>query len=281
VADLSGVFDLEGKRNPNVWAFTALGLMIFLIAEIGFTAFRVGNLGALVTSFLFIITIVAGFGFIDNLLFTEGHPLAPSLWLWIGFVFFNIGTLLSGVKFSLLSSATESYLAGILGPDAGILLNIVNWIFASHGETFLILGFSAGIYTIVKNTSLSELSLGVQYFIVSAPPSLIFAFLHGARSLNFLLLAFGINMTWTAILFYGELGDLPGGDIIGASLSLIVGLHLGFNVSSSGGLGVFFDTFFSGLGGTWGRAAALILIYMGLNLVFAVVYLVERSEEVL
>lgn len=268
MVDSSSVFDFEGTPKPNIQNIMGVLLTILMIADIGFTSFRTGNLGALVTGLLFVITVVAAFGFIDNLLLTEGNMFDPSLGFVLGLLALNIGNLLANIKLSLLASATSSYLSGILGADSGILIPLVNTVFAPHGESFLIFGFAAGIYSIVKRTTLKDQSLLIQFFIVSIPPSLMFSVLHGARALSFFMLAFSINMIWTGILFYGELSDINL-DLVPVSLSLIIGLHMGFNVSNSGGIVNFINTMISGLSGSYSRSAALVLVYLSLSIIFA------------
>jgi hypothetical protein len=280
VVDASSIFDFTGEKNPNVFNILSLLLVIFLIADIGFTSFRLGMLGALVTSFLFLVTLISAFGFTDNLLFTEGHPLSGNFAFTLGFLALNIGSIISGIEANLLSFATQSYLSGILGSEAGIITPMINLVFAPIGETFLIfLGFTAGIYSIVKRTSLNEASMLTKFLIVSVPPSLFFSVLHGGRGGGFFLLSFTINMIWTAILFYGELGSFKN-ELIPISTGLIVGLHMGFNTLGFGGIGKFFSTFIEGLNGPFNRSAALILLFMGLNFVFALLYLWEKRKVV-
>jgi len=278
MVDASSIFEFTGEKNPNVFNIMSVFLLTFLIADIGFTSFRAGILGALVTSFLFLVSLISGFGFIDNLLFTEDHPLSGNFGYVLGFLGLNIGNIIAGINLSLLSTATQSYLSGILGSEAGILIPIINLVFAPIGESLLIFSFSAGIYSIVKNTGLKDLPFVAQFALVSVPPSLFFAVLHGSRGPSFLLLSFSINMFWTGILFYGDFGRIPS-ELVPVSLGLIVGLHTGFNVSNFGGVFKFIDTFVQGLGGTYSRSSALILIYNALNLLFAGAYLSDKLGD--
>lgn len=279
MVDAASVFDFMGEKNPNVFNIMSALLVIFLIADLGFTGFRLGSLGVMVTAFLFLVTLIAAFGFTDNLLFTEGHPLSGNFAFTLGFLGLNIGNIVSNISVPFLS-ATQSYLSGVLPADSGIIIPIVNLVFAPNAETFLIfLGFSAGLYSIVKRTSLKDQPLWQQFLIVSVPPSLFFSVLHGTRGPSFLLLSFSINMIWTAILFYGEMGRIEN-ELLPISTGLIVGLHMGFNTLNFGGVVKFFDTFIGGLGGDYGRSAALILIFMVLNFVFAAVYLYSLRDRI-
>lgn len=281
MVDASSVFTFEGGKTPNVFNIMSTLLVIFLIADIGFTSFRLGMLGALVTSFLFLVTLIAAFGFTDNLLFTDGHPLSGNFGFTLGFLALNIGNILAGVEIPGLSFATQSYLSGILGSEAGIITPMINLVFAPIGETFLIfLGFAAGIYTIVKRTGLDDLPMATKFLIVALPPSLFFSVLHGGRGPAFFLLSFTINMIWTGILFYGEMGYINN-EFFPISTGLIVGLHMGYNVSGFGGPGLFFQTFLDGLAGPFSRSAALILIFMGLNFTFAAIYLYSLRDRVI
>lgn len=279
MVDASSIFDFTGEKNPNVFNIMSALLVIFLIADLGFTGFRLGSLGVMVTSFLFLVTLIAAFGFTDNLLFTEGHPLSGNFAFTLGFLGLNIGNLVANISIPFLS-ATQSYLSGVLGAEAGIIIPIVNLVFAPNAETFLIfLGFTAGLYSIVKRTSLSEYPLIAQFLIVSVPPSLFFSVLHGTRGLSFLMLSFSINMVWTAILFYGEMGRFRS-DLLPISTGLIVGLHMGFNTLNFGGVFKFFNTFIGALSGQYSRSAGLILLFMFLNFGFALIYLYRFRDSI-
>lgn len=281
MVDASSILEFKGEKKPNVFNIMSALLVIFLIADIGFTGFRLGQLGVMVTAFLFLVTLIAAFGFTDNLLFTEGHPLSGNFAFTLGFLGLNIFNIIGLFNLSFVPglSATQSYLSGVLGAEAGIIIPIVNLVFAPNAETFLIfLGFTAGLYSIVKRTSLSQQSMFTQFLIVSVPPSLFFSVLHGTRGFSFLVLSFSINMIWSAILFYGEMGRIPT-DLIPVSTGLIVGLHMGFNTLNFGGVAKFFNTFVTGLSGQYSRSSGLILLFMFLNFGFALLYLYEFRES--
>lgn len=281
MVDASTLLDNEGESVPDVFLVASISLLVFLIADLGFTGFRAGNLGLIVTAFLFIITIVSYLALTKNTILSDGHVLDGALGFTIGSLVFNIGNILAGIEFNLLSSATTSYLSGILGSSSGIVIPLVNNIFAPIGETFLIFGLTAGIYEVAKRTRVVELSPLIQTFVVGFVPSTIFAFLHGARQPQFLLLAFGINMFWTALIVFGELGRIRT-RWIPAGLGLVAGIHFSFNTSSYGGIPKFVGDLFAAIGGDFGRSAVAVLGFLFLMWVLGAyrAYLIA-SEEVL
>lgn len=277
VVDASAVFDHSGEKVPDVFSISAIFVLIFLIADLGFTGFRTNNLGLIVTAFLFVITVITGFGVL-NIMFTEGHVLDGPFAFLIGTLVF--GVALGGFQFSILSTATNSYLSGILGSSDSIVIPLVNLIFAPIGETFLIFGFAAGIHQIIERSSASSWPTALKFTAVAVPPSLIFAVLHGSRGPAFLLLAFGINVAWTAILYYGERQDILGA--VPASLALIAGLHFAFNSASYGGIPKFVGDLFAATTGPYARSASAVLLFLGLMYALGLVRLYQVvGEEVL
>lgn len=263
MVDSASLFDLKGKKVPDIWGILSFFLLTILIADLQFTGFRLNELGLIVTASMFAITLISALGFI-NIPFTEGHLLDGAFGFTLGAILLNIGNLVANIRLSILSSATTSYLSGVLPEDAGIVTEIVNNVFAPIGETFLIFGFAAGIRDIIEATRLSNLNLTFRFLIVALPPSLLFAVLHGTRSAQFFLLAFGLNMIWTAVMYYGELTRMDWVKVTPIGLGLIAGLHFGFNVSNGGGLIQFIGNLLAATGGSYGRSATAILLYLAI-----------------
>lgn len=264
MVDSAAVFDLEGEKIPDLFGILSAFLLIILIADIRFTGFRLGELGIIVVGGLFLITLIAGFGFI-NIPFTEGHLLDGVFGFTLGTFLLDLFPDLFGFNFSFLSQATASYLAGVLPSDAGVLIDITNKIFAPLGETFLIFGFAAGIQSIVEATRYSRLPLSLKFLIVGLPPSLLFAVLHGGRGIGFFLFAFTINMVWTGLLYFEELTSRSVLGVVPVGLGLIAGLHFGNNLSAGSGLIGFINTLGTALSGDFNRSAAAILIFLGVT----------------
>lgn len=281
--DASGLLDLEGEGVPDLFLVTAISLLVFLIADLGFTGFRTGDLGLIVTSFLFTITIIAALALSERTILSDGHILDGVLGFTIGVLVLNIGSIFGNLNLSVLSTATETYLSGILAQGQSIVIPIVNIVFAPIGETLLILlGFTAAIWQIVKRTGLKDAPAWQLVIILGTIPSIIFGGLHGAVNLQFFLLAFGFNMFWTAILVYSDLGRISTRWIPG-SIGLVAGLHVGFNSSNFGGILKFLQLMVDSLGGTYGRSALAILIFFGIMFLGALirVYMLLMEKEVI
>lgn len=261
--DSSGLLDLEGEGKPDLFLVAAMSLMIFLIADLGFTGFRTGGLGLIVTSFLFTITLISYIALSENVILSDGHILDGALGFIAGVTVLNIGNILAQIELSFLSSATTSYLAGILGSGQDTVVPIVNIIFAPIGETFLIFGLTAGIWLLVKQTEYRDLEPWKLTLVLGIIPSIIFGGLHGARSFGFLFMAFAINMVWTAIIVYSDKGSISSKWVPGG-LGLVAGLHVGFNSSNFGGIFKFLGVMFDALGTQYGRSALAILVFFGL-----------------
>lgn len=268
--DASGVLDLEGEGVPDLFLVSGISLLVFLIADLGFTGFRTGDLGLIVTAFLFVITIIAFLALSERTVISDGHILDGALGFTIGVLSLNIGSLFGQLNLSILSTATESYLAGILGQGQDVVIPIVNLIFAPLGETFLILGgFTVGIWQLIKRTDLVDLNAWQLTLVLGTIPSIIFAGLHGGVSLRFGLFAFAVNMFWTGLIVYSDLGRIstrwiPGG------LGLVAGLHVGFNSSNfTGGIFGFLGLMLDSVGGTYGRSALAILVFFAIMFVGA------------
>jgi len=257
--DASGVLDLDGEGVPDLFLVSSISLLVFLIADLGFTGFRGGDLGLIVTAFLFVITLISYIALSERVILSEGHILDGVLGFWIGILALNLGNILAGIELSFLSTATESYLSGILGTGQQFVIPIVNVIFAPLGETFLIFGLTAGIWQIVKRTSIVEYDPAIVTLVLGFLPSVIFAGLHGAgRGSGFLLFAFVMNMLWTAIIVYSDYGRISSKWIPG-SLGLVAGLHVGFNSSSFGGFLKFVNLMFEAVGTSFNRSGIAIL----------------------
>lgn len=257
--DATGLLDLEGEGVVDLFLVSSISLLVFLIADLGFTGFRGGDLGLIVTAFLFVITLISYIALSERTVISEGHLLDGVLGFWIGIIALNLGNILAGIELSFLSTATESYLSGILGTGQQFVIPIVNVIFAPIGETFLIFGLTAGIWQIVKRTEIANYNPAIITFIVGFLPSIIFAGLHGAgRGTGFLLFAFIMNMIWTAIIVYSEFGRISSKWIPG-SLGLVAGLHVGFNSSSFGGFIKFISLMFEAIGTNFNRSGIAIL----------------------
>lgn len=261
MVDSSGLLDLEGEGVPDLFTTAAVSFFIFLIAALGFQGFRAGNLGLIVTAILFLVTLVSYSSLVKNTTVSDGHILDGALGFTVGSIAFNIGNFLAGINFTILSTATESYLSAILGSSSGIVIPLVNNIFAPIGETFLIFGLTAGIWDLVKRTGLRDNPLWQITLVIGLIPSLIFATLHGARSPSFLLLAFSINMGWTALLVYGELDGIKS-RYIPAGIGLVSGLHFSFNTSSYGGIPKFVGDLFAAVGGQYELVAVGTLVFL-------------------
>jgi len=257
--DASGVLDLDGEGIPDLFLVSSISLLVFLIADLGFTGFRGGDLGLIVTAFLFVITLISYIALSERVILSEGHILDGVLGFWIGILALNLGNILGGIELSFLSTATESYLSGILGTGQEFVIPIVNVIFAPLGETFLIFGLTAGIWQIVKRTRIKDYNPAIVTLVLGFLPSVIFAGLHGAgRGSGFLLFAFIMNMIWTAIIVYSDYGRISSRWIPGG-LGLVAGLHVGFNSSSFGGFLKFVNLMFEAVGTNFNRSGIAIL----------------------
>jgi len=257
--DASGVLNLDGEGVPDLFLVSSISLLVFLIADLGFTGFRGGDLGLIVTAFLFVITLISYIALSERVILSEGHILDGVLGFWIGILALNLGNILGGIELSFLSTATESYLSGILGTGQQFVIPIVNVIFAPLGETFLIFGLTAGIWQIVKRTRIKEYNPAIVTLVLGFLPSVIFAGLHGAgRGSGFLLFAFIMNMLWTAIIVYSDYGKISSRWIPG-SLGLVAGLHVGFNSSSFGGFLKFLNLMIEAVGTNFNRSGIAIL----------------------
>jgi len=265
MVDSASLYDLEGRKIPDLFGMLASFWLIIVITDLQFTGFRLGELGTIVTATLFITALIAGFGYL-NILFTEGNFLDGVFGFTIGSVSVAGLADLSNLNFSFLSQASNSYLSGILPENAGILIDLVNKPFASIGETFLIFSFSKGIHTIVEETRLKQLPFVARFLIVSVPPSFIFAVLHGATQLQFFLFAFTINMVWTGIMYWGELREDGLLDPVPVGLGLIAGIHFGNNLATGGGYLPFIAELVGALGGDYGRSAAVTLVFLAITL---------------
>lgn len=262
MVDSSGLLDLEGEGVPDIFLIAGISLLVFLIAFFGFQGFRQGNLGLIVTAILFLVTLVSYSSLVKNTTLSEGHILDGALGFTIGSLAFNLQFLFGGnFSFTILSTATESYLSAILGSSTGIVIPLINNIFAPLGETFLIFGLTAGIWEVVKRTRLADNPLWQITLVIGLIPSIIFAGLHGARQPSFLLLAFSINMFWTALLVYGELGGFTT-KYVPFGLGLIGGLHFSFNTSSYGGIPKFVFDLWAAVGTNEGAAALATLGFL-------------------
>lgn len=277
--DASGVLDLEGKGIPDLFLVSAISLMVFLIADLGFTGFRGGSLGLIVTAFLFVITLISYIALSERVVLSEGNVLDGALGFTLGVLSLNIGNILGGLQLSLLSTATTSYLAGVLGTGQETVIPIVNIIFAPLGETFLIFGLTAGIWQLVKRTGFADLPAWKLVLVVGTLPSIIFSGLHGAgRGTQFLLLAFSINMFWTAVIIYSDLGRVSSRWIPG-TLGTVAGLHVGFNSSNFGGIFKFLNLMVEALGSQFGRSALAILGFFALMAIGAGFRLYQLAEK--
>lgn len=278
MVDSASLYDLKGRKIPDLFGILSSFLLIILISDLQFTGFRLGQLGTIVTAALFVTSLIAGFGYL-NLLFTEGNFLDGVFGFTIGSVAVASIADLSNLNFSFLSRATQSYLAGILPEDAGILIDLVNKPFAAIGETFLVFAFSKGIHQVVEETRLQNLPLAVRFLIISLPPSFLFATLHGARSIGFFLFAFTINMFWTGIMYYGELTKSDILDPVPVGLGLIAGLHFGNNLASGGGYIPFINDLITATGGDYGRSAWAVLLFLVVTLGLGTYRFVQILDE--
>lgn len=277
--DATGFLDLEGEGTPDLFLVSSIFLLIVLIADLGFTGFRNDNLGLIVTAFLFVITLISYLSLSERIILSEGHIFDGALGFTLGVLALNLGNIIGGLELSILSSATTSYLSGILGSGSQFVIPIVNIIFAPLGETFLIFGLTAGIYQLVKQTDLVDAPAWKLTLIIGFIPSIVFGSLHGARSIQFLLFAFSINILWTAIIVYSDYGKIPS-KLVPGTLGLVAGLHVGFNSSSFGGIFKFFSLMIEALPSVYARSASAILLFFVLMAGAAVfrVYQVVSEE---
>jgi hypothetical protein len=276
--DASALLDLEGKGVPDLFLIASVALFTILIADFGFTGFRGSDLGLIVTAFLFIVTLVAYNSLAENPLMGQQNILDGALGFTLGYILLNIGNLLAGIKLSFLSSATSSYLSGILGQGSETVIPIVNIIFAPIGETFLTLAILSGVWLLVRQTRFKDSNPLVLTLILGFVPSALFAVLHGARQPSFLIFAFIINMFWSGIIVYSDKGSI-GRKYLPLTVGLVAGLHVGFNASNFGGITKFFGVMVDALGGTYGRSAFAILAFFGLMFAGAAVRMYQILDE--
>ena len=226
---VSEFFDVEaGEISPFNLLIALIGFLAgFAIAVFGA---QEGSLKIIAIGLTFTIAIPATIVFTGFSLVTGRSSLGQgSLAFWLA----NLPWILPGAiagAFSVFSSPTGSYLS-VLGNTPLYIRLFANVVIAPINESFLFIGLAViGFWTLKETVQSNKVAIGLLVTLLGVG----FAFLHGARTVAFLLLA----STFMAVTILGILGegtgtwDIPFVDV---TLAGAIGAHFANNVAASGG----------------------------------------------
>lgn len=267
---------LKGESHSDerlsVFKLTVFSIIVLMLADSMLAGVRNGSLPQIIVSLVFGFLLIIPVGLYGrDFLMDKTDPLEGFGMWFLGGIPLFISAIVGSNLLSFGESASFlpafSYLASVLGDAGQTTILKVNNVYAPWIETWLI--FSLGVALLYLSSEVLFKSQSDWFHIVLAgtPLSMIFAVLHGARSLGFFLFS-SVFMFVSLALFYWE-ESTPGDriDVVSVTSGLLASVHATWNISNSGGL----VNFLSGLlsSGDFGSLLAFFL-YSGAYLLGAV-----------
>lgn len=232
---------VDNTETDLVILYTFVTIFLIIVA-LSFSSIRVSNLSLFAGATVFVLPSVVSYIITDgNIIKSNVSASAQAFALVSGLLVMRMGGVLGGEPLSLFSTATSqgSYL-GVLSTLGTGFQNVFNISLATRGENLFLMPIATAVilpvlYRLGQNLGIGLLeNRGVLAVLSAIPIGLVFAVLHGARSVQFVLFATAVMVLWTSTWIYEGFDDTGLFPIVKMSILFSIGLHLGNNLNSSG-----------------------------------------------